>query len=74
MNLLTKMIEQQGLSEEDTKTLLAQLLEFTLMVKEMRTAQRKFYKDKILARQWAYKNMLNKEYKVDTFLRQFEEQ
>lgn len=74
MNLLTKMIEQQGLSEEDTKTLLAQLLEFTLMVKEMRTAQRNFYKDKILARQGAYSNMLNKEYKVDTFLKQFEEQ
>lgn len=43
--LFIKMIEQKGLSEEDTKAFLVQLLEFTTLVKKMREAQIKWDED-----------------------------
>lgn len=39
MSLIQKMIKNKGLSEEDTKALIAQLLEFVHLVKCMRKAQ-----------------------------------
>ena len=39
MSLIQKMIKNKGLSEEDTKALITQLLEFVHLVKCMRKAQ-----------------------------------
>lgn len=39
MSLIQKMIKNKGLSEEDTKALITQLLEFVHIVKCMRKAQ-----------------------------------
>lgn len=74
-DLVKKMIMEKGLSEEDTKKLIVELLEFTLKVAEMREAQRYYHRNKMLmGRQVAYKNMITKEYYVDIFLKQFKAQ
>ena len=44
-------------------------MHFLSLVSEMRAAQKNYYKEKpILGVEVAYKNMLNKEYKVDKWL------
>ena len=43
--------------------------EFVELVKEMRSAQKSYYQErKVIGAKVAYKNMINKEYKVDKWL------
>lgn len=48
--------------------------EFVSLVKRMRKAQTNYYKDrKIVGAKVAYKDMINKEYWVDEYLKKMEE-
>ena len=53
-NLLKKMLQQKGLSEEDTKIFLAQLLEFVVRVKDKREMQKEWEEDKDGVSEWHY--------------------
>lgn len=49
--------------------------EFVTLVTEMRDAQRNYYKERrIVGAKVAYKNMLNKEFKVDQWLKKHKEE
>lgn len=73
---LHKFVTESILSYRDPQkfsNLICQQMTLISLVKDMRAAQRDYYKNKdIEGRKVAYQNMINKEYKVDEFLKSLE--